>query len=378
MQGLFRSGIGLSHYKGLYIDTIMCCTVVLTYGTRVPVGSAEWGLISARNYSLNIITMKTIYNRPWFQIAASPPKKRQAMAVKNEQFIEEYLAWKQSYTNTAFRAYRVWVTRFQLFANKYPEAMTHTDYVAFADSIRNKYAPRCIEFALNIVHNYLRFFAEQGRLHFPMYLVRVPKAHSNSHAAVTEEEYQTIIETMKKNHPHENRNRAIVMLLHDTGMRIGELLSLKTDDIEEDKSAIIHTEKTIRTRRVFWNASTDAVLHNYLVERINSGPKDSDFLFASHRMSKTNNLSSRSVQRMFLRTLGAATITRKLCLHSFRHSFIHRLAKLGVPDAIIAQLVGHSTPFTISHYTKLSRPEFQSYAIKQLAFAENATENMAV
>ena len=321
--------------------------------------------------------MKTIYNRPWFQIAASSSKSRQAIVVNNEQLIEEYLAWKKSYTKTAFRAYGVWVTRFQLFANKCPEAMTHTDYVAFAESIRNKYAPRCIEFALNIVHNYLRFFAEQGRLAFPMYLVRVPKAHSNSHAAITEEDYHTIIETMKTNDPQGNRNRAIVMLLHDTGMRIGELLSLHTDDIEEDKSAIIHTEKTIRNRRVFWNTDTDTVLHNYLVDRINFGPKDSDLLFATHRMNKTKNLSSRSVQRMFLRTLLDASIARKLCLHSFRHSFIHRLAKLGVPDAIIAQLVGHSTPFTISHYTKLSRPEFQSYALKQLAFAENATESVA-
>ena len=168
------------------------------------------------------------------------------------------------------------------------------------------------------------------------------------------------------------------MLLHDTGMRIGELLSLQIEDIEEDKSAVIRTEKTIRSRRVFWNADTDTILQNYLVDRINSGPKDSEFLFATRRMKADRGLSARSVQRMFLRTLRDAGIARKLCLHSFRHSFIHRLAKLGVPDAIIAQLVGHSTPFTISHYTKLSRPEFQGYALKQLAYAECTPENVTV
>ena len=79
--------------------------------------------------------------------------------------------------------------------------MVHTDYVAFAESIRSGYAPRCIEFALNIVHNYLRFFAEQGRLTFPMYLVRVPKASSNSHAAITEGEYRSVVEKMKTGYP---------------------------------------------------------------------------------------------------------------------------------------------------------------------------------
>ena len=316
--------------------------------------------------------MKTLFNRSWFHIVASPPEGRWPLASANAQFIEEYLAWKKSYSKSAYRAYRLWVTRFQLFANKPPEAMTHADYVHFAASIQNGYAPRGIEFALNVVHNYLRFFAEQGRLKFPMYLVRVPKAPSNSHAAITEGDYRSVVETMKANHPGEYRNRAIVMLLHDTGLRIGELLSLQIEDIEENKSAVVHTEKTIRSRRVYWNADTDAVLQSYLVERINSGPKDSEFLFATRRMKADKGLSSRSVQRMFAQALRAANISRKLCLHSFRHSFIHRLAKLGVPDAIIAQLVGHSTPLTISHYTKLSRPEAESYALRQLAYADNS------
>ena len=123
--------------------------------------------------------MKTILNRSWFNIVASPPKGRWPLASANEQFIEEYIAWKKSYSKTAHRAYRLWVTRFQLFANKAPEAFTHNDYVAFAHSIQTGHAPRGIEFALNVVHNYLRFFAEQGRLKFPMYLVRVPKAPSS-------------------------------------------------------------------------------------------------------------------------------------------------------------------------------------------------------
>jgi len=321
--------------------------------------------------------MKTILNRPWFHIVKSPPQKHPPLAATNEQFIEEYLAWKKSYSKSAHRAYRLWVTRFQTFANKSPEAMTHADYVAFATSIQSRHAPRGIEFALNVVHNYLRFFAEQGRLKFPMYLVRVPKAPSNSHAAITEEEYRGIVETMKRDHPRNYRNRTIVMLLHDTGLRIGELLSLQIDDIEEEKSAVVHTEKTTRSRRVYWNADTDVVLQSYLVERINFGPKDSEFLFATNRMKAKTGLSCRSAQRMFARALREANITRKLCLHSFRHSFIHRLAKLGVPDAIIAQLVGHSTPLTISHYTKLSRPEAESYALRQLAYAEDSTQLMA-
>jgi len=284
----------------------------------------------------------------------------------NNDLVHEYLSWKRSYTKKAHESYRVWVERFQNFVNKQPELLRHTDYVAFASSLVGKHSPCGIQFALNIVHNYLRFFAEQGRLRFPLYLARVPKGLAQSHEAVEEVEYGKIVATLQaKKHPP-LRDLAIIMLLHDTGVRIGELLSLEIEDIEEDYSAVIRTEKTVRQRRIFWNPATDDVLHQYIVERVNRGPVEVDALFVSRCYRKANPLSRRAVEHSFKKILLQAGITRKLCLHSFRHAFIHRLAKLSVPDAIIAQLVGHSTPNTIAHYTKLSRPEFKEYAMRQL------------
>lgn len=163
------------------------------------------------------------------------------------------------------------------------------------------------------------------------------------------------------------------MMLHDTGMRVGELMSLELGDLingggEEEQSAVIKTEKTIHNRRVFWNRDTDDVLHAYIVERINNGPKDSELLFP---------ICQRSIGRRFRQVLKMVGITRKLVPHSFRHAFIHRLARLGVVDAMIAQLVGHVSPHSISHYTKLSRPEFKEYALRQLQFGREVQESLA-
>jgi integrase/recombinase XerD len=290
-------------------------------------------------------------------------------STSNSELIGEYIAWKESYTSTAYRAYRLWATRFQEFVNKPPESVLHTDYIAFARSLQGRYASRCIEFALNIVHNYLRFFAEQGRLRFPLYLARVPRGYSNSHPAITEGEYRRLVESMRTVQPLPLRDLAIVMLLHDTGMRIGELLSLEIEDIQEDCSAVVRTEKTVRRRRVFWNADTDLVLQQYLVERVNHGPSELDALFVVNSPRTKKALSARTVERIVTEGMARIGVRRGLCPHSFRHAFIHRLAKLGVPDAIIAQLVGHGTPHSISHYTALSRPEFKDYAQKQLQFA---------
>jgi integrase/recombinase XerD len=284
----------------------------------------------------------------------------------NNDLIQEYLSWKRSYTKRAHHVYSLWVHRFQKFVNKPPEILRPADYAAFAASLQGKHAPSGIQFALNIVHNYLRFFSEQGRLRFPIYLARIPRAAVQSYNAVEEQEYRQMVETHRIRKKTTLRDLAIIMLLHDTGVRVGELLSLEIGDLEADCSAVIRTEKTVRERRIFWNPDTDGVLQQYVVERVNHGPSDSDALFVTDCNGTSGPTSRRSVERIVKSAAEKAGITRRLCPHSFRHAFIHRLAKLSVPDAIIAQLVGHSTPGTIAHYTKLSRPEFHEYALRQL------------
>lgn len=289
------------------------------------------------------------------------PAAAKPVVCDNQTLIQEYLDWKASYTTTAVRSYARWVRRFQEFTNKAPEALVIGDWTAFALSLRGRFAPKCVEFALNIVHNYLRFWHEQGRLRLPLYLVRVQAARPCSHNAITETEYQRMLEVLRCR--NNRRDLALIMLLHDSGMRVGELARLEIEQIEEDASAVIDTEKTIQRRRIFWNKETDQVLHNHIVERFNAGPETA-WLFAG-RTGCEGHLTVRSIERIVDETCAAAGIERRLTPHSFRHGFIHRLAALGVPDAVIAQLVGHSTPHTIAHYTKLSRPEAETFARRQ-------------
>jgi len=296
---------------------------------------------------------------------------------KNQSLIEEYLGWKQSHSKTAHRAYRLWITRFQNFVNQEPEDFKFNHYVAFAATLVGRHSARGIQYALSIIHAYLRFYFEQGRLRFPLYLVKIPRAAAESHQTVEEVDYRKMVETLRSMNPVPLRDLAMVMLLHDTGMRVGELVSLAVEDLEEDQSAVIRTEKTDRKRRVFWNADTDDILQRYLVERVNRGPIEADALFVSHSNRHGKAITGRSVARMLKGVLRRSGIAKRLSPHSFRHAFIHRLAKLGVPDAIIAQLVGHGSPNAISNYTKLSRPEFKEYAHRQLQYTLNENQLLA-
>lgn len=299
----------------------------------------------------------------------TPPASPTAVSVESDTFIDQYLKWKKTYAPRAAKAYEVWIKRFQNYTNKAPEELSLADWTGFAGSLEGCFAPKSLEFALNVIHNYLRFWNEQGRLrHFPLYLAKVPKATACSHNAATEQEYRAMVQILARRGDQGLRDLAILMLLHDTGMRVGELVQLEIDQIEEDASAVIRTEKTVQRRRVFWNPETDDVLHLWIVHRLNCGAT-TDWLFVCEGKPELR-LTTRSVQRMVKWAAKNAGIARKLSPHSFRHALIHRLAKLGVPDALIAQVVGHGSPHSISHYTKLSRPEFEEIARKQFrAFA---------
>lgn len=274
--------------------------------------------------------------------------------------VNEYLQWKESYSKSAHKSYRVWVERFHNFVGKAPEALKLEDVAEFSRTVRRQYAPKNVQYGMNIVHNYLRFFHEQGRLSLPLYFVRVPKASANSHHAVTEEEYMKMLDVLNKSVPMSIQNFCIVRMLYDTGMRIGELCSLELTDIGSEKSAVVRTEKTTRRRRIFWGSETDELLRLFLSLRGELQLRhDTKTLFVGSRGSYTGRITARSIQRMIKTIARRAGIQEKICPHSFRHGFIHRLAKQGVPDAVIALMVGHTTTHTISDYTKLSRTELE-------------------
>ena len=285
--------------------------------------------------------------------------------------VEQYLKWKKYHAPRAAKAYEVWVRRFQCFTKKPVEDLTIHDWTDFAASLHDQqFAPKSVQFGLNVIHNYLRYWHElQVLRHFPLVLAMVPKATGCPHNAATEEEYRAMIRVLRAKGESGLRDLAMIMLLHDTGMRVGELVQLEIDQIEEDASAVIRTEKSVQRRRVFWNPETDDVLHRLLVQRVNAGA-GTDWLFVAGERPSERQLLSRNVQRMMKRVTKQAGIGRRVTPHSFRHALIHRLAMLGVPDAVIARVVGHGSPHSISHYTQLSRPEFREIAQKQFrAFA---------
>lgn len=270
--------------------------------------------------------------------------------------MQEYINWKKSTVSPiTVTHYLRWVNFFQTVLNK-DEGFTLndiSDFKAFLE--RSLYSPKNIQFALHIIRDYINYLIAVEGLNFPIHLFRIKQERSNSHHPITEKEYEKMIAVLPDYEPVPLQRRVMLMMLHDTGMRGGELLSLKMRDLKRN-SAIINNEKNKRQRLIAWGLETNKMLKKYLYFR-QQMTTDEDYLFVSFKWKPTRKLTTRQLERIVTETRKKAKIKTKVKPHSFRHGFVHRRLKEGKPITTVAQMLGHSSTMNVLTYAQLSSRE---------------------
>lgn len=152
------------------------------------------------------------------------------------------------------------------------------------------------------------------------------------------------------------RDRAIVHLLASTGMRVGEAVSLNTDnlDLAEGEVQFVRTKRNEQViDHIPLGGQDVTVLDKYLEVREKYGPAHiSDALF----LTRQGRMSSDTMQR---RLKGVAEQADgvdpdDVTVHKIRHWVGTKLAKEGRTAAEIADYLGHSSTDTATKYIHLS------------------------
>ncbi|MFO8144377.1 MAG: tyrosine recombinase [Candidatus Syntrophosphaera sp.] len=148
----------------------------------------------------------------------------------------------------------------------------------------------------------------------------------------------------------EKRNQVMLEVLYCTGMRISELLSLTTHDINAEEQVFLVRGKGSKQRFVPYVDSVAALLKSYLLQVRPALLKfnQSDILFLNNRGSKLSRMGFWKILRKI--TLEAG-IRQEITPHTFRHSFATHLLEGGVNLRIVQVLLGHSSLNTTQIYT---------------------------
>ena len=208
-------------------------------------------------------------------------------------------------------------------------------------------------------------------------LIPIPKKEFRFPRVANEEDYRKLLacipEVGKMGKPlyWHIRNKAIIMLLWDTGARNGEIANLELDDIDLDRmSARIKTEKsrgTIPFREIFWRSDTNEALAAWLDAREDFFKdvevRDRHHVFIGIKGgygSKNDENSSfgrrlqvNYVSEILRKYSNRAGLQAPLNPHSFRHHMGRDLAMKGVIAHGISSILGHAQVQSSYPYTML-------------------------
>jgi len=242
------------------------------------------------------------------------------------------------------------LTHFLLFINQrgteYLAMIVRQDIEAFVEHEQDRgLKPRTIQFHLQGLYAFIRFLVKNNVLG-PELLdrkIRVRVAQSLPKAICAPDIVRLLAVI---NHC---RDLSMVMTLLRTGMRIGELLKLRVNDVDlcQRTIKIYQGEKNSIGRMVYLSDDACKALHLWLQERDSKSP----YLFYGQKGPLGYTIS----RERFIGYLKKAGLSDKgYTLHCLRHTFATDLLNAGMRLECVQQLLGHTKIEVTRIYARLS------------------------
>lgn len=175
---------------------------------------------------------------------------------------------------------------------------------------------------------------------------------------LSEDEVRRLMKRPNLNAPTGLRNRAMMMLMHRSGLRVGELVGLHIRDIRWDEGTIhLRGEITKGNREAFgyFDEATGEMLQRWIAVR-RKYAAGKPHLFTT---LKGGPVSRKYVWEMVGRYARRAELERKVHPHMLRHTYATELLREGFNIVEVQKLLRHSDVRTTSIYLHIQDAELQ-------------------
>jgi integrase/recombinase XerD len=150
------------------------------------------------------------------------------------------------------------------------------------------------------------------------------------------------------------KHKAVLSLAYATGLRASEVVSLKLTDIDRERMVIrVEQGKGRKDRYVMLSPNLLELLREWWRAARKKGwmPPGRPWLFPSYRGQHT---SARQLHRIVRLAAGRAGITKRVGVHTLRHSFATHLLEQKTDIRVIQVLLGHKKLDTTALYTRVA------------------------
>jgi len=239
------------------------------------------------------------------------------------------------------KAYLGHVKRFFLTCNKHPEATDAADIRTYISQMMKR----------GTSHSYINQFVSALRFLFRYVIVKPdiigrlprPKPESKLPDILSKQEVFRLLDAVKN-----QKHRAILLLTYSAGLRVGEVVRLRLEDIDIGRR-LIHIRQGKGRKDRYTMLSEIAFLS---VQAYIKTYQPQTWLFPGAKPGR--HLHERSVQKVFDQAHEKSQISKKISMHSLRHSFATHLLERGTDLRYIQELLGHASPKTTQIYTKVT------------------------
>jgi site-specific recombinase XerD len=179
----------------------------------------------------------------------------------------------------------------------------------------------------------------------PMDKIKAPRVPDKPVPVVDGDDFRKMLKAMEGKGYNERRDTALLLTLYDTGVRLGELVGMRLEDIDlRDRLAYV-TGKGGHTRAVRFGARTAVALDRYL--RLRRGHRRASE--PSLWLGQDGPLSDSGAAQIVARRSKEAGLPR-LHAHQFRHTFAHEWRVNGGDPNDLMRLAGWRSPQMLARY----------------------------
>ena len=236
---------------------------------------------------------------------------------------------------------------YQRSGNPHIEQLAREDIEAFTESLQDRgLKPTTVSARLRTVYAFVRFLIEGKVLGYELLERRIRvKLPDRLPRAIDPQDLTRLLSAIDK-----VRDRAMILLLLRTGMRIGELLNTKVHDLDLNNHRILiyEAEKTGAGRVAYYSADAGKALMSWLQVR----DTFKEHLFYGRG---SNALSYESARMVFIKYLEQAGLAHsRYTLHCLRHTFATDLLNARMPLECLRVLLGHTSLEVTRIYARLT------------------------
>lgn len=201
--------------------------------------------------------------------------------------------------------------------------------------------------------------------------IKAPKPEEKIVDPLTEEEIRALLTSIQHSKPYKlngviagpveftlpfaSRNKAIIFLLLDTGLRVSELCSISLKDLDLKGQHVNVMGKGDKERQLPFSSRTAQAIYKYVGLRAAARPEDPLFLSRGKRRLGREELAHT------LSNIGKrAKVNGRVHPHRFRHTFAINYLRNGGDVYTLQKMLGHSTMEMCRRYLALAQVDLET------------------